>query len=145
MFDMFLPQQNNNSCNAQFSVDHHYGTVKPLKPHLFITGDTSSIMGTTSWYSFTDCRTVYIYIWPTISGHTSSTLRRLDTSNKISTAPRFWHIWMPSINHTTHELLYPPERHWWVIAFWNFQFITIIMHPVLYTHTPIINATYCTS
>lgn len=49
----------------------------------------SSFMGTAQRYSFADCWTIHIYIGSTLSRHSSSTLRGLDTANQISAAQRF--------------------------------------------------------
>lgn len=61
----------------------------------FISVIAASFMGKTPRYSFTDCWTVHLYIRSTLSSHSSSTLWRLDTANQISTAQRFWDLWMP--------------------------------------------------
>lgn len=67
-------------CVYQFLLYFHF---------ISFTDDTTSVLGTTSWYSFVNGRPIHIHIWSTFSCFTSSSFRGLDTSNQISTAQRF--------------------------------------------------------
>lgn len=85
-------------------------------------------MGTTSWYSFVNRRSVHVHVRSTISGHTSSAHRRLDTANQVSATSGHRHLRMSSIDYATHESFHPPERCWWVAHGLNLNITQFTTH-----------------